>query len=52
MGLFNHVSKNKSTSNISSGTARFDLIFSVYVRNDDLHNYLKNQNQLIWVEIE
>ena len=33
--------KNKSTTNISSGTARFDLIFSDYVRNDDLNNYYK-----------
>ena len=52
MGIFNHISKNKSTDNIVSGTARFDLIFSDYVRSDDLNNYYKNQNQLIWVEIK
>ena len=52
MEIFNHMSKNKSTTNIQSGTARFDLIFSDYVRNDDLNNYYKKQNQLIWGEIE
>ena len=47
MGIFNHISQNKSTDNSVSGTVRFDLIFSDYVRNDDLNNYYKNQNQLI-----
>ena len=41
MGIFNHISKNKSTDNIVSGIARFDLIFSDYVRSDDLNNYHK-----------
>ena len=41
MGIFNHVSKNKSTTNIQSGSISFDLIFSDYVRNDDLNNYYK-----------
>ena len=40
MGIFNHVSKNKST-NIQSGIVNFDVIFSDYVRNDDLNNYYK-----------
>ena len=52
MGILNHISKNKSTDNIVSGTARFDLIFSDYVRSDDLNDSYKNQNQLKWVEIE
>ena len=41
MGIFNHISKNISTDNIVSGTARFDLIFSDYVKSDDLNNYYK-----------
>ena len=46
MGIFNHVSKNKSTTNIQSGTARFDLIFSDYVRNDNLNNYYKKSEPI------
>ena len=46
MGIFNHVSKNKSTTNIQSGTARFDLIFSDYARNDDLNNYYKKSEPI------
>ena len=39
MGIFNHVSKDKSKTNIQSGTTRFDIIFSDYARKDDLINY-------------
>ena len=46
MGIFNHISKNKSTDNIVSGTARFDLIFSDYVRSDDLNNYHKKSEPI------
>ena len=46
MGIFNHVSKNKSTDNIVSRTARFDLIFSDYVRSNDLNNYYKKSEPI------
>ena len=45
MGIFNHVSKNKST-NTQSGTVNFDVIFSDYVRNDDLNNYYKKSEPI------
>ena len=35
MGIFNHLSKNNSTTNIQNGTARFNLIFSDYVRKSE-----------------
>ena len=47
MGIFNHVSKNKSTTNIQSGTASFDVIFSDYVRKDDLNNYYRKSEPLV-----
>ena len=46
MGIFNHISKNKSTDNIVSGTARFHLIYSDYVRSDDLNNYYKKSEPI------
>ena len=46
MGIFNHISKNKSTDNIVSGTTRFDLIFSDNVRSDDLDNYHKKSEPI------
>ena len=46
MGLFNNVSKNKSTDNIVSGTARFNFIFSDYVRSDDLNNNYKRSEPI------
>ena len=45
MGIFKHVSKNKST-NIHSGTVSFDVIFSDYVRNDDLNNYYRKSEPI------
>ena len=52
MGIFHHVSKDKSKTNIQSGTVNFDAMFSDYVRTDDLNNYYKKQNQLMWEEIK
>ena len=46
MVIFNHLSKYKSTNNIVSGTARFDFIFSDYVRSDDLNNYHKKSEPI------
>ena len=39
MGIFNHVSKDKSKTSIHSGTTRFDIILSASARKDDLFNY-------------
>ena len=47
MEIFNHVSKNKSRTNIQSGTASFDVIFSDYMRKDDLNNYYKKSEPLV-----
>ena len=38
MGAFNHISEDKTNSNVQNGTTRFD-IFSDYARKDDLLNY-------------
>ena len=46
MGIFNHVSKNKSTTNTQSGSISFDLIFSDYVRKDDLNHYYKKSEPI------
>ena len=46
MGIFNHVSKYKSTTNIQSGSISCDLIFSDDVRNDDLNNYYKKSEPI------
>ena len=46
MGIFNHVSKNKSTTNIQSGSISLDLIFSDYVRKDDLSNYYRKSEPI------
>ena len=32
MGIFNHVSKDKSETNIQSGTTRFDIILSDFAQ--------------------
>ena len=41
MGIFNHISKDKTNTNVQDGTTRFDIIFSDYARKDDLLNYYK-----------
>ena len=39
MGIFDHISKDKTNTNVQDGTTRFDIIFSDYARKDDLLQY-------------
>ena len=39
MGIFNHISKDKTNTNVQDGITRFDIIFPDYTRKDDLINY-------------
>ena len=39
IGIFNHISKDRTNTNVQDGTTRFDIIFSDYARKDDLLNY-------------
>ena len=39
MGIFNHISKDKTNTNVHDGITRFDIIFSDYAKKDDLLNY-------------
>ena len=39
MGIFNHISKDKTNANVQDGIKRFDIIFSDYARKDDVLNY-------------
>ena len=36
MGIVNHISKDKTNTNVQDGITRFDIIFSDYARKDDL----------------
>ena len=38
MGIFNHISTDKTNTNVQDGTTRFDIIFSDYARQDELLN--------------
>ena len=39
MGIFNHILKDKTNTNVQDGITRFDIIFSDYARKDDLLQY-------------
>ena len=39
MCIFNHISKDKTNSNVQDGTTRFYIIFSDYAKKEDLLNY-------------
>ena len=53
-----HISKDKTLTNVQSGTRRFDILVSDYVRKDDLFTYYSESMpitkliQSIWEEIK
>ena len=39
MGIFNHISKDRTNTNVQDETTRFYIIFFDYARKDALLNY-------------
>ena len=50
MEIFNHVSKDKSKTNIQSGTTRFDIIFSDNARKYILINYYSKSEHVTFTK--
>ena len=44
MRKLNNVSKDKSKTNIQSGTTRYDIIFSDYAKKMNYYNIILNQS--------